>query len=227
MGLLIAVCLTGPALSQTVDFSTPITSLSSSLNEKIRIPVRVKNTSERPQTFTLRVSGTWGVSQHGYFCPNSACTDPVVGDYTVRLEAGHALTEVQYVLETGIVPTQALLKFEILAKGLPAQDFTVSVSVEERGTAPHIFQNRDIVIREIYPNPVVDVASLDYQLLSDRLSARIVLQNLLGQPLAEHALVKGHASLKFSVDEWPAGIYFYTVYVDNQAVVTRKVLVRK
>jgi len=33
--------------------------------------------------------------------------------------------------------------------------------------------------------------------------------------------------IKISTDELPAGVYFYTVYLNNSGVLTRKLVVRK
>ena len=57
--------------------------------------------------------------------------------------------------------------------------------------------------------------------------SKIVLHNVLGGMVGQYALPENDGKVKLPVEELPAGVYFYTVYVDNQSVFTRKLMIRK
>jgi hypothetical protein len=68
---------------------------------------------------------------------------------------------------------------------------------------------------------------MDYKIHNDQVKAKIVLHNLLGSSVEEHSLPPLETRLKIRTDNLDAGIYFYTLYVDNEGVITRKLIVKK
>ncbi|MEJ2005968.1 MAG: T9SS type A sorting domain-containing protein [Cyclobacteriaceae bacterium] len=82
-------------------------------------------------------------------------------------------------------------------------------------------------MNDVYPNPVTDFAFVDYNLLDRDAEAKIVIHNVLGSAIAEYDLPYLETRVKISADELNAGVYFYTLYVDNEGVMSRKLIVRK
>jgi hypothetical protein len=81
-------------------------------------------------------------------------------------------------------------------------------------------------LHDVYPNPVSDYAYVDYKILSDRTKARIVIHNILGNSVGEYDLPLAESRIKIRTEELNAGIYFYTLYIDNEGVMTRKLVVK-
>ncbi|WP_338792731.1 T9SS type A sorting domain-containing protein [Bernardetia sp. Wsw4-3y2] len=83
-----------------------------------------------------------------------------------------------------------------------------------------------IEISEAYPNPATHYIQFDYR-LTDRMSeGKITVFNLLGSVVGEHILNKYDNRLQIPVDNLKAGIYFYTISVNNKSLITKKFVVK-
>jgi archaellum component FlaG (FlaF/FlaG flagellin family) len=200
--------------------------IQASFSERVRIPLIIKNTGDKPHVFTIRLANELGSTQKGYFCLDKNCVEQINGEFTKRLEPGEALKDAAYILETGILTSQAQLRFEAQARGIDPVEYSILVSVEERKSR-FIFQTKDVSIHDVYPNPIIDVGFIEYKLSNDQVKARLMVHNILGTRLGEYDLIYGENRVKVTTDELSTGVYFYTLYIDNQGVVTRKMLVRK
>lgn len=102
------------------------------------------------------------------------------------------------------------------------------LNVEEKTTRSFVFQTRDITVHDVYPNPVTDQqAYLDYRLADEGIKAKVVIHNILGSPVGEYEMNASETRVKIQSDELSSGVYFYTIYLDNIGVLTRKLVVRK
>jgi hypothetical protein len=102
----------------------------------------------------------------------------------------------------------------------------VSLTVDERALKS-IYQSKEITINDVYPNPAQDQAVIDYKIHNDLLRVKIIIHNILGRPMSEYELSADDNRIKMNVDEFAPGVYFYTLYVNNSGVLTRKIMVRK
>ena len=59
------------------------------------------------------------------------------------------------------------------------------------------------------------------------LKAKVVIHNILGSPVGHYDLPVFETKVKIQAEELTAGVYFYTVYLNNVGVLTRKLVVRK
>ncbi|MBI3482830.1 MAG: T9SS type A sorting domain-containing protein, partial [Bacteroidetes bacterium] len=57
--------------------------------------------------------------------------------------------------------------------------------------------------------------------------AKIIVHNILGRSMSEYELPIDDTRIKMVVDDFAPGVYFYTLYVNNTGVLTRKIMVRK
>jgi hypothetical protein len=103
----------------------------------------------------------------------------------------------------------------------------LNFSVEERTSKEDIYASNHIILHDVYPNPVVDYAFVNYDLLNDAMEAKIIIHNILGNPIEEYSLPSTENRVKIRADAMDAGIYFYTLYLDNEGVITRKLIVKK
>ena len=200
------------------------------LNEVVRIPLRIRNTSDRAQFYVIRkIGGELGDSQRGYFCLDKNCLEPGIDEFSKKIEAGETLSGLYFVVETGLQSVQNQVRFEVFAKGKPqeAQELTANILVDEKPARNYVFHSKEITIHEVFPNPVQNEAFMDYQLHQDQVKAKIVVHNILGKPMGEYELNFLENRVKISADELASGIYFYTLYLDNNGVATRKMIVRK
>ena len=219
------------ASSQSVEWIDRQENYQVGLGQTIRIPIRIRNSSDRAQTIVVsKAMAELGLNQKGYFCMGDECLDPQIDQITKRLEPGEMLTNLFFTVEPGLFPNLNSFRFEAFPKGSPqaGQEHNFSLSVEEKPVKSFVFQSRDITIHDVYPNPVTDrEAFIDYRMNDESIKAKVVIHNILGSPVGNYELPSFETRVKIQADELSSGVYFYTLYLDNVGVLTRKMVVRK
>ncbi|MFN5170944.1 MAG: T9SS type A sorting domain-containing protein [Cyclobacteriaceae bacterium] len=227
---LVAGCLFAGATKaqELVDLQAGYTT---TVGDQLRIPLRLHNTSDKAQVLVVRLSqNDLHSGQKGVFCLDKTCLEPEVVEFTRRLEPGETLNGLAYVIEPGLLPIQNSLKFEIITKGTitphPAE-YEIALVVNEKPAKPLVFNSKEITIQDVYPNPVSDQAFIDYTLHNEHVKAKVIVHNILGMAMGEYALPHTEHRAKIDADNLSPGVYFYTLYLDNNGVLTRKIIVRK
>ncbi|MEM0952494.1 MAG: T9SS type A sorting domain-containing protein, partial [Cyanobacteria bacterium P01_H01_bin.74] len=87
--------------------------------------------------------------------------------------------------------------------------------------------NSTLHVRDVYPNPANSEAVFEYEFFDAGLAAKISLHNILGTEFNAYTLDPGHRKLKIRTDHLSPGIYFYTLYINNENLVTRKLVVKR
>lgn len=224
--MLISFC----GFSQGFELTGHQESYKGMIGETISAPLRFKNTSDKAITLIIRKIGSeLGGTQKNYFCLDNNCLDQKVEDYIVRLEPGQSLSNFQIVLEAGLVSGESSVSYVAYCKSNPGNsvEFSLNFTVEEKPEKQNIYSSRFMTLHDVYPNPVVDHAIVDYRILNDQIKAKIVVHNLLGNVVGEYLLPSMENVVRFKTEDLSAGIYFYTLYIDNEGVMTRKLIVRK
>jgi len=206
------------------------TSYQANLSEVVKIPLRIKNNTDKPQFYIIRkVGGDLGGTQKGYFCLDDNCLEPGMDEFSKKIEPGETIDGLYYTLETGLVSGQNNLKFEIFERGYLtlAVEHAVTVTVDEKKERSLVFKSKDITIHDVYPNPVSDYAFIEYNILNESIKANVVIHNILGMPMGDYELPTYENRVKLHTEDYAPGVYFYTLYLDNDGVLTRKLIVRK
>ncbi|MBX2915944.1 MAG: T9SS type A sorting domain-containing protein [Cyclobacteriaceae bacterium] len=200
------------------------------VGETLRIPIKIKNHSDKATFYIIRkAQSDLGQSQKGYFCLDKNCLEASFSEFSKRVEAGETIQQLAFVLESGLVASQHSIRFQVYPKGNPTEmrEFTVFVNVMDRVEKPVLFQSKEITIQDVYPNPVQDHAYIEYRIHQENTKAKLSIHNILGKPMDNIELPAHETRVKLSTEEYTAGIYFYTLYLDNNGVLTRKLIVRK
>lgn len=200
------------------------------IGETVKVPLTFTNNTEKPLTLIIRrISSTIGGTQKNYFCTDINCLDQRVEDFMVRLEPRQSLSSLQVALDAGLANGISNIKYLVFNRNNSAEnvEFDVNFAVEERSAKEDIFTHPQIVLHDVYPNPVVDFAYVNYNMTSDNLEAKIVIHNILGNAIDEYNLPPSENTVKIRAEALNAGIYFYTLYLDNEGLVTRKLIVKK
>lgn len=90
-----------------------------------------------------------------------------------------------------------------------------------------LYASAQIEISNIYPNPAHDVVKFSYTLLEPTLKAKITIRNVLGSVIAEEELSYETRQLDIQVNEYTAGMYFYTLSINSKSIITKKFLVKR
>jgi hypothetical protein len=200
------------------------------IGETLVAPIKIKNTSEKAILLVVRrTSAQIGAMQKNYYCIDSRCLDAKADDYSFRLEAGQTLNAFNIAFEAGLSAGVSSIHYIVFNKNAPAEsvEFDLNFHIEERSAREQIFSSKEITLFDLYPNPVSEFAHMDYKIHNDQIKAKIVLHNLLGSSVQELTLEPLETRLKIRAENLDAGIYFYTLYVDNEGVITRKLIVKK
>ena len=229
--LLIAfILVSGVLKGQNFELSSLQDSYKGSIGDLIRAPLQLKNNTEKSITLIIRkVETQIGSTQKSYFCPDNNCLDQRMDDYILKLEPGQTSQNFSIGLEAGLVEGFSAVKYLVYNKSNPAESrqFELNFMVEGRTEKSNIYTSRYITIHDVYPNPVTDRANIDYQLHNEEVKTKIVIHNILGNALTEYELPYSETKVKILTDQFSAGIYFYTLYIDNEGVMTRKLIVKK
>ena len=110
---------------------------------------------------------------------------------------------------------------------LDSFELEMNFAIEKKREEKNIYSSRHITIKDVYPNPVTDFPFIDYRIVNDEISAKITLHNILGNVLGEYELPNLEYKIKIRTETLSSGIYFYTLYIDNEAAMTRKIVVKK
>ena len=210
-------------LSEAVEFSGKIGSSQ-------RKTVLLHNESAQSKTYLLRnIKGSIGSSQKMRICLGEQCFDPKkdLAKVMLKLAPGEIYTDLYLEFELGIAET--LGSFDLVFVNSEAlRDFFVVEAKYSVSSDPKAdFSHRDIKLGDIYPNPSNRVAQLDYTVVNPKSKAKITVTSFIGNPIAEYELDPTRNSLVIHVADFQPGVYFYTLFVDNKNVVTKKLQVKK
>jgi hypothetical protein len=217
-------------LAQSFELLDRQDAYTSGVSETLRIPLRIKNNTDKAQFYIFRkVQDDLNSTQKGYFCLDKNCLEADTEEFSKRVEAGETLQNLYFTLETGLLVGQHNIKFEIFPQGTFHQtiEHPVAITIDDRSAKALVFHSKDITIHDVYPNPVTDQASMDYSLHNELVKAKVVIHNILGKSMNDYELPYAENKVKIQADDLPAGVYFYTVYLNNEGVFTRKLIVRK
>ena len=205
-------------------------SYKGTVGEVIQVPLKIKNTSDKPVTLILkRIETQIGSTQKSFFCPDNNCLDQRTDLYSIRLEPGETLQNFSVGLEAGLTEGFSSVRYQLFNKANPSEvsPLEFNFTVEGKTDKSHIYSSRFITLHDLYPNPVITSARIDYAIHEVHAKVRIIIHNILGTPLSAYDLMANQNTVKIDADPLNTGIYFYTLYVNNESVMTRKLMVKK
>jgi hypothetical protein len=229
-GLVYLLFLVFEVSGQSFEIGTLQDVYKGAIGETVRVPIRLINTSEKAITLIVRrANSTLGGTQKNYFCPENNCLDQKVEDVVLRLEPHETVTNFTIALEAGLANGISSAKYLVINKFSPGEtiEFDLHFAVEEHTGKEDIYLSPHIVLHDVYPNPVTDYAVVNYSITNEAVAAKIIIHNILGNPVDEYVLPSSEHMVKIRAEPMNAGIYFYTLYLDNEGVITRKLIVRK
>lgn len=192
----------------------------------------LQNESEEPITYFLKnVNGNIGSSQHVKICIGDDCYDPKrdLAKVKISLQPGELITDFSMDFDMGIVSTKGSFELNFVNVENIRESFLVEANYEVSNPNDKIdeFDYKEITLSDIYPNPSNRVAQLDYQLKNTNAEAKIAINSFIGNPVAEYQLDPDRNSLLINVSDFNPGVYFYTLFVNNKNIVTKKLVVKK
>ena len=229
--VLVWLCCVGPRLfAQEIEITGLQDSYKSTIGDLVKVPLHFRNSSDKAITLIIRkTGGQIGTSQRNYFCHKGNCLEYAVDNIIVTIEAGETLKNLQVALEAGLVPGISSIRYLAYNKADPSEslEFNLDFIVEEKPKRSPIYNSRSVALQDVYPNPASDFAFVDYKVLQDQVKAKIVVHSVLGNSMGEYELSIFENQAKIPTGQLNAGVYFYTLYIDGEAVMTRKLIVKR
>jgi type IX secretion system substrate protein len=84
---------------------------------------------------------------------------------------------------------------------------------------------KNTFISDIYPNPATNEVNIKYTIPGEVETASIKLVNLLGSVVEEQIIESGTNQVAIDISELVDGIYFYSVFLNNEMYITKKFIV--
>ena len=207
-------------------------SVSSEVGTQSTTTVKIQNISDHTILLGVKkIDNNIRSSQVSTFCINNDCTENniVTGNVIIKLKPGQIFEGFSVELETGLVPGNSSVKFLFynLSNTSESIETEINYSIKDKGEKGILYSSDVVQLSDVFPNPVREKAIFNYTYLNPEKEARIVIHSVLGSVISEFNLSPYESRLSIPVIEYNPGVYFYTLYIDNEGVATKKMIIRK
>jgi hypothetical protein len=103
------------------------------------------------------------------------------------------------------------------------------VSIAKNKVENVLYSGDDFYVSNLYPNPADEFIQIDYSIPAHITNLKIEIRNILGNSVTTkpYVLNPENKGIKISTSNLIPGIYFHTLYLDNNALVTRKLIIKR
>ena len=146
----------------------------------------------------------------------------------IEIAPGAKFEEFRAVIKSGISDGQSTLTYTFFDAHQPQieEEVTLSYFISDRVPKPLLYHDQSIELVDIFPNPAVDYLQIAYDVLNPNLQAKGVIHNVLGTSEYEFDINPFENQIQINVGSLRSGVYFFTLYRDNENVLTQKIIVR-
>ncbi|WKN42297.1 T9SS type A sorting domain-containing protein [Tunicatimonas pelagia] len=230
--LLISLLTAVSALTfgQSITLLDPILEESIATGNTVETELQVKNSSDHIIRLGLKLNDSYHKDdQLSSICIGDECFSQFSALEVTTLNPGEILRDVRIHFNAGYDELTRELTVTLYDIANPSETLTERFRYHIKNDFPNgiLFANEALQISKVYPNPVASTASIDYDLQDGSQLATISVHNILGDQVLKLQLDQAETNLKISTDEFPNGIYFYTLQLNGQSVTTKKFVVRK
>jgi len=208
------------------------------IGQEIKTQLKIKNISSQIVYFKVyELKKQIGSGQKSFLCFSSDCENEVIANNKRRIDdvevqqlaPGLIAENIYAVLETGLLKGISSITYRIAVENSPEEniDLELQYEVSEPPKGGLLYSSLNVDLSDVYPNPVTETAMFDYNIKDDSKEAKIIIHNVLGSVAGEYKLNPYEQQLKISVENFNPGVYFYSLYIDNVGVATKKLVVRK
>ena len=209
-------------LSENLEFSGKI-------GTSQRQSLILQNESNQTKEYQLKfLRGNIGSSQNLKICISEKCFDPKkeLSKVKLILQPNEIFTDLYLDFDFGISELRGSFDLHFVNTNNIRDIFVVEAVYEVYNPVEDETNHRDITLGSVYPNPSHKIAQIDYHFKNPNVSARIAINSFIGNPVAEFQLDPLQNTLVINVADLNPGIYFYTLFVENKNIVTKKLVVK-
>ncbi|MFK5857414.1 MAG: T9SS type A sorting domain-containing protein [Bacteroidota bacterium] len=120
----------------------------------------------------------------------------------------------------------SLIEYVFYNEDNPEENVTVVVKFDTSpsGIDENILKNS--WLSEVYPNPATNYVNIDYKLPNEVTNASVKIVNILGSVVKEQIINTQNSSIRMDVSDMNGGIYFYSVFINEDVFSTKKLIIR-
>ncbi|MDD3878259.1 MAG: T9SS type A sorting domain-containing protein [Bacteroidales bacterium] len=210
-----------------VDASNGNFSVSGEINTTIEAHMYVVNNTASAADFKVKkvetdiIAGTINT-----FCFNGQCLPPTVFETSsfMTLQSGDTTLSTDFYADySPYFHTGASVITYIIVNANDVND-SVSVEVSFNATSTGVNETdySNVDFSNPYPNPANGFVKFNYNIPYQFSNAALTIRNLIGSTVKEIEISDSQGKLNIIIDDLKEGIYFYSLIVDNNVILTRK-----
>jgi hypothetical protein len=210
-------------LSENIEFSGKI-------GTSQRKSLIIQNESNQTKEYSLKyLRGNIGSSQSVKICIGDKCYDPKkdLSKVKITLNPNEIFTDLYLEFDLGISELKGSFDLHFVNPNNVRDVFLVEAVYEVYNPTEDETNHKDISLGSVYPNPSNRIAQIDYEYKNPNVNAKISINSFIGNPVAEFELDPSQKTLVINVADLHPGVYFYTLFIDNKNIVTKKLVVKK
>ncbi|MEN7548954.1 T9SS type A sorting domain-containing protein [Rapidithrix thailandica] len=233
---LLAICLflwvTHQAASQSLEVLKFDEVITGEIGQMVSSKISLRNTSEKVIKLRVeKITDELLEGQEAYFKLGGKTTKAKYNFSvnTLQLKPGEVLDNFEAFFKVGIEEGETEVVYIFYDDDNPVDFARVNINYNIKAdlSKDKLFVNNKIEISKIYPNPATSFAAFDYRLSDGGQKAKITIRNVLGSEIGVYELSPFENRVKFNLDTYNTGVYFYTLSLNDQTIVTRKFMVKK
>lgn len=212
--------------AQQFDITYTSESVKAHIGETVQNSFRIRNNDTKTLTLIIRkLPSALGSTQRSLLCLNNTCSE----ELTIKLEPGQTISDLLVSFYTGLSAGLSTSRFIVVNKNNQSEtlEFDMNFSIEEYEDRKSIYTSPFITLHDVYPNPAVESAQIDYKIHESKPKYSVIVRNLLGNIVGEYPLNQAESVLKMRTEDLNPGIYFFSLYIDHESVMTHKMMVKK
>jgi hypothetical protein len=219
------------SFAQKIQLIDAFEEINATSGSEINTKVKIKNISDEPVRLAVSViNSELASSQSVSLCYNGNCLDEHSNNLDIiTIAPGATVSDLELRFTAGLDESESNVEYLFVNLDNPREVTAHTFNYKVRSASPNgiMYTGNGISVSNVYPNPVVDFATIDFTMENTFEDAKIVFYNVLGDKMLDIPLNRLESSIKIPADGLKVGVYFYTLYLDNKGVVTKKLIVRK
>ena len=202
----------------------------------------VKNLTNSQQNFALRVIREYVPYTNSSLacCFGTACfsaSATVDGTQIINSGVGDVVAANDIYTDLKVSPVtwmwnspstdHAIWRVTVFDQNNPADSASALVVYADASSTVSLDEiNSDEVKLNAFPNPATNNLTINYSVNGDFNRANVEMYDVLGQKLISEDLTTSNGQVKLNVSNLNAGVYFYSIRVNGQAIKTERVIVQ-
>jgi len=189
--------------------------------------LEIKNKSLDPVLIRVAREVTSQVTdtENSFYWGKSYSPETDTSTLSVKIDGGETTAEFAgYYSPNGNAGTTTV-KYIFYDLGDPENQFYFTVHYQAV-TNSGISDNAGLQFTPVYPNPANNEARFDFSFKRNPEEVKFVILNLLGNKVKEIEIHDPDGSLRLNTSGLTEGIYFYSLLVNNESVLTHKLIIK-